>query len=169
MQENFKSKLKIVRNFIFDVDGVLTDGNLFVMNGELHRTMNIRDGYALKTAVENGFRVIIISGGKSESVRQRLNGLGITEVHLGVNDKVARLNEINLSNNINLDETIYMGDDLPDYEVMKICGIPCCPEDAAPEIRGLCMYISPFKGGSGCVRDIIEQVLRCQGKWPYAG
>ncbi len=167
MNENFKQLLAGVKCFIFDVDGVLTNGSLFVMPDELIRVMNIRDGYALHEAVKAKYKVCIISGGKSESVRTRLNNLGVTNIHLGVTDKKEKLREILDDYDLNTEDILYMGDDLPDFEVMKLIGVPVCPNDAAHEIRELSLYISPFKGGDGCVRDVIEQVMRLHGRWPY--
>jgi 3-deoxy-D-manno-octulosonate 8-phosphate phosphatase (KDO 8-P phosphatase) len=163
---NFKERLNRVRCFIFDIDGVLTDGSLIVMPEELIRVMNIRDGFALKEAVNAGYHVCIISGGKSESVRSRLSNLGINDIYLGVEFKSAVMDEIVNTYGLQPDEILYMGDDLPDYEVMKRAGVPCCPHDAATEIRELSVYVSPRNGGSGCVRDVIEQVMRLHGKWP---
>lgn len=167
MNSNFKQSLNKVRCFIFDVDGVLTNGSLIVMPGELHRVMNIRDGYALKEAVDKGYVVAIISGGKSESVRTRLSNLGINEIYLGAENKSEKMDELILQYDLKEEEILYMGDDLPDYEVMKRVGVPCCPADAAPEIKELSVYLSPLKGGEGCVRDVVEQVMRLHRKWPY--
>lgn len=164
--KNFKQLLNNIRCFVFDVDGVLTNGSLIVMPGELYRVMNIRDGYALKEAVIKGYKVVIISGGNSDSVKSRLANLGIEEIYLGVENKSDKLNEVILKYKLKKEEILYMGDDLPDYLVMKSCGVPCCPADACHEIKDLSVYISPFKGGKGCVRDIIEQVLRLNGHWP---
>jgi 3-deoxy-D-manno-octulosonate 8-phosphate phosphatase (KDO 8-P phosphatase) len=167
MNANFKQTLKNVKCLVFDVDGVLTNGTLIVMPGELYRVMNIRDGYALREAVTKDYVVAVISGGKSESVRSRLENLGLKDIYLGVENKSEKLDDLIHAYDLKAEEVLYMGDDLPDYEVMKRVGVPCCPADAAPEIRELCLYISPNKGGEGCVRDIIEQVLRLQGKWPH--
>ena len=168
MSENFKQRLRAITCFIFDVDGVLTNGSLLVMPGELHRIMNIRDGYALKEATRAGYQVCIISGGKSESVRKRLADLGLKHIYLGIEDKKAKLNEIMVELGLQPGNILYMGDDLPDYEVMKICGVACCPSDAAHEIRLLSHYVSIMKGGDGCARDVIEQVMRLQNKWPFS-
>ena len=165
MSTNFKQLLHDVTCFVFDVDGVLTDGSITVMPGELIRTMNIRDGYALHEAVKKGYLVAVISGGKSESMRQRLANLGIKEIHLGVDNKTEQLNQIIRTHQLQQRNILYMGDDLPDYDVLQHCGVPTCPQDAAPEIRELCVYISSFAGGKGCVRDVIEQTLRLHGKW----
>jgi 3-deoxy-D-manno-octulosonate 8-phosphate phosphatase (KDO 8-P phosphatase) len=166
MNENYKRRLKNVRCFMFDIDGVLTNGSLIVMPDELYRIMNIRDGFALKQAVDSGYTVAIISGGKSESVRTRLANLGIKDIFLGTDFKDEKFDEILQQYNLREEEILYMGDDLPDYEVMKRSGVPCCPADAAPEIKDISVYISTLKGGKGCVRDVIEQVMRLQGKWP---
>jgi 3-deoxy-D-manno-octulosonate 8-phosphate phosphatase (KDO 8-P phosphatase) len=166
MNTNFKKLLHKVRCFVFDVDGVLTNGSLIVMPGELYRIMNIRDGYALKEAVNAGYHVVIITGGKSQSVKTRLENLGVKDVFLGIENKTDKLNAIMHDYNLSIDEILYMGDDLPDYKVMKQVGIPTCPTDAAPEIKELSVYISPFKGGEGCVRDVIEQVMRLKKQWP---
>ncbi len=166
MATNFKTLLNQITTFIFDVDGVLTDGSVTLFpNGEQVRKMNIKDGYALQLAVKKGYRIIIISGGKSEAVRQRLQGLGISEIHLGVNNKLELLNDILLEKQFTTDQTLYMGDDIPDYEVMQKVAVAVCPADAAPEIKSICTYISQRNGGEGAVRDVIEQTLRLQGKW----
>ena len=167
MNENFKQRLKNVRCFIFDIDGVLTNGSLIVMPGELFRVMNIRDGYAMKEAVNAGYHVVVISGGKSESVRTRLANLGIKDIYLGVDNKTEKYDEVVLQYDLKEEEILYMGDDLPDYDVMSRSGIPCCPSDAAPEIKELSIYVSPNKGGEGCVRDVIEQAMRLKGNWPH--
>ncbi len=164
--ENFKTKLTRVKAFIFDVDGVLTDGSVTLMpDGEQARVMNIKDGYALQLAVKKGYKVAIISGGKSEMVRKRLNNLGITDVYLGSHTKIDTYKEFLSIYNINPDEILYMGDDLPDYEVMKRIGVPTCPNDSAQEIKDICLYVSDKLGGKGCVRDVIEQVMKVQGNW----
>jgi len=166
MEKNYKEYLNHVDTFIFDVDGVLTDGTIQISaEGELLRSMNIKDGYALKTAINEGFTVCIISGGKNEGVRKRLRDLGITDIYLGVQDKVEILDEFIDVYNLNKENILYMGDDIPDLYVMKMVGMPCCPQDAAPEVKEISRYVSHKKGGKGCVRDVIEQVLKVQGKW----
>lgn len=167
METNYKNLLSNIKAFAFDVDGVMTDGMLYLMEGEQYRVMNIRDGYAMVAAKEAGYPVFVISGGSSESVRNRLNGLGVEEVFLGVKDKAGTLAELMNKYSINKEELLYMGDDLPDFEVIQQAGIRACPVDAAPEIKRLCNYISPIPGGKGCVRDVIEQVLRCKMDWPH--
>lgn len=166
MAKSYKEIMNDITTFIFDVDGVLTDGSVFVNNnGDMLRTMNIRDGYALKTAVENGYNVCVISGGSNEGVRIRLRNLGITNIHLGTSDKVETFDEYIDVHDIKAEQVLYMGDDIPDYHVMKIVGLPTCPQDACPEIKGISKYISHRNGGKGAVRDVIEQVMKVQGKW----
>lgn len=165
-KSNFKQLLNQITTFIFDVDGVLTDGSVTLMpNGEQVRKMNIKDGYALQLAIKKGYRVIIISGGKSEAVRLRLQGLGINEVYLGAHNKLEILEERLLDKEFSLEQILYMGDDIPDYEVMSKVAVAACPADAAPEIKALSTYISQRNGGEGAVRDVIEQTLRLHGKW----
>jgi len=166
MAKSYKEIMNDITAFIFDVDGVLTDGSVFVTNeGEMLRTMNIRDGYAMKAAIESGYTICIISGGSNEGVRVRLQNLGITDIHLGTPDKVKTFKEYTDVNNINPEQVLYMGDDIPDYHVMKLVGLPSCPQDASPEIKAISGYISHKNGGKGAVRDVIEQVMKVQGKW----
>ncbi|MFY0712730.1 HAD-IIIA family hydrolase [Seonamhaeicola sp. NFXS20] len=164
--KNYKEYLKQINTFIFDVDGVLTDGSVTIMtNGDMLRTMNIKDGYALKTAVDAGFNVCIISGGSNEGVRKRLSGLGIKDIFLGAHNKIDQLNEYLSNKGVQLENVLYMGDDIPDYPVMKLVGLPCCPQDAVQEIKNISKYISHKNGGKGAVRDVIEQVLKVHDKW----
>lgn len=166
MEKSYKQFLAQIDTLIFDVDGVLTNGIVTVMpDGQLVRQMNIKDGYALKTAVNMGLRVCIISGGKNEGVRTRLKNLGIKDIYLGAHDKIEQYHELTDMYNLVSENVLYMGDDIPDAPVMKLVGMPCCPNDAAPEIQQISRYISDKKGGEGCVRDVIEQILRVQGKW----
>ena len=166
MAKSYKEIMNDITTFVFDVDGVLTDGSVFVnTTGEMLRTMNIRDGYALKAAVDNGYNVCIISGGSNEGVRVRLRNLGITDIHLGTPDKVATFDEYTNVYSILPEQVLYMGDDIPDYHVMQLVGLPTCPQDACPEIKGISKYISHKNGGKGAVRDVIEQVMKVQGKW----
>ena len=166
MAKSYKEIMNDITTFVFDVDGVLTDGSVFVnTTGEMLRTMNIRDGYALKAAVDNGYNVCIISGGSNEGVRVRLRNLGITDIHLGTPDKVATFDEYTDVYSILPEQVLYMGDDIPDYHVMQLVGLPTCPQDACPEIKGISKYISHKNGGKGAVRDVIEQVMEVQGKW----
>jgi 3-deoxy-D-manno-octulosonate 8-phosphate phosphatase (KDO 8-P phosphatase) len=166
MAKSYKEIMNDITTFVFDVDGVLTDGSVHVTNeGEMLRIMNIRDGYALKAAVDSGYNVCIISGGSNEGVRVRLRNLGITDIHLGAPDKVKTFKEYTDIYNINPEQVLYMGDDIPDYHVMKLVGLPSCPQDASPEIKSISGYISHKNGGKGAVRDVIEQVMKLQGKW----
>ena len=166
MEKSYKEIMPQINTFIFDVDGVLTNGTVTVnTNGELIRTMSVKDGFALKTAVTEGYNVCVISGGSNEGVRERLKLLGITDIYLGISNKIEQFEEYTEVYNINPENVLYMGDDLPDYNIMKIVGLACCPKDAVPEIQNIVHYISQKKGGKGCVRDVIEQVLKVQGKW----
>lgn len=166
MSKSYKELMNDINTFIFDIDGVLTDGSIHVAaNGELLRNMFIRDGYAMKAAVENGYNVCIISGGSNDGVRTRLKNLGINDIHLGVSDKVEILKKYIDINNIKAEEILYMGDDIPDYWVMQEVGLATCPQDAVPEIKKISKYISHISGGRGAVRDVIEQVMKVQGKW----
>ncbi|QFZ53619.1 HAD-IIIA family hydrolase [Oceanihabitans sp. IOP_32] len=165
-EKSYKEHLKHINTFIFDVDGVLTDGSISVTtNGDMLRTMSIKDGYALKTAADAGFNVCIISGGTNEGVRIRLTGLGITDIYLGAHNKIEQLDDYLNKKGITPEHVLYMGDDIPDFPVMKRVGLPCCPQDAVPEIKGISKYISHKKGGQGAARDVIEQVLKVQDKW----
>lgn len=166
VEKSYKEILNDITTFIFDVDGVLTDGTVTVTtNGEMLRRMNIKDGYAVKTAVDNGYNVCIISGGSNEGVRLRLRGLGVTDIYLGVSHKMEQLEEYFDVYNIDSNNVMYMGDDIPDLQVMLSVALPCCPQDAAPEIKSICKYVSHKNGGKGAVRDVIEQVMKVQGKW----
>jgi len=166
MQKNYKELLHQITTFIFDVDGVLTNGIVNIMtNGDMIRRMNVKDGYALKTAIDKGYKIAIISGGNNEGVRKRLQGLGIKDVFLGVHHKLSKFENYCKENNIKPENIVYMGDDIPDAEVMKIVGLPTAPNDADVEILKIAKYVSHKKGGEGCVRDVVEQVLRVQDKW----
>lgn len=165
-EKSYKEYLEHITTFIFDVDGVLTDGTVSVTTkGKLLRKMNVKDGYALKTAVDRGYNVCIISGGSNKGVQLRLSGLGIKDIFLGSQNKIEQLNSYFLKYSIKAENALYMGDDIPDYPVMKIVGLPCCPQDAVPEIKGISKYVSHKKGGKGAARDVIEQVMKVQGKW----
>ena len=165
---NVLSEFKKVTTFVFDVDGVLTDSTVIVLeNGLQARRMNIKDGLGLQMAARNGFRVVIISGSHSEPVIRRLKNLGIEEVQMQVTNKKEFIAEYIEKNHLKWEEILYMADDLPDVSLMQSVGLSCCPADAVPEILELSKYISPFKGGDGCVRDVIEKVLKVQDKWIY--
>lgn len=163
---NFKEDLRRVKAFVFDVDGVFTDGKLIVNpDGDYSRSMNIKDGFAVQYAVKQGYIIGIITGGNSENVRTRFNNLGITDVYLASSPKIDDFEDFYFKYDLKLEEILYMGDDLPDYEVMTKVGFPTCPRDAVEEIKSVSVYISDKKGGEGCVRDVIEQVLKLHGKW----
>ncbi|WP_396150168.1 KdsC family phosphatase [Flavobacterium sp.] len=166
MAKSYKELMHDITTFIFDVDGVLTDSSVHITpTGEMLRIMNIRDGFAMKAAVESGYHVCIISGGSNEGVRIRLKNLGIKDIYLGSTDKVKTFQEYCGIYNINPNQVLYMGDDIPDYHVMKLVGLPTCPQDASPEIKSISNYISHKNGGKGAVREVIEQVMKVQDKW----
>ena len=166
MEKSYKEIMNHITTFIFDVDGVLTDSSVHVTeNGEMLRIMNIRDGFALKAALESGYNVCIISGGNNEGVRIRLKNLGISDIYLASPNKVATFNEYTDLFKIKPDHVLYMGDDIPDFHVMQLVGLPTCPQDASPEIKAISKYISHKNGGKGAVREVIEQVMKVQGKW----
>ena len=155
-----------ITTFVFDVDGVLTEGNLIVLpDGLMARRMNIKDGYALQLAVKRGYNVVVISGGNSPEVKERLNKLGVANVWMQVNDKKNILQDFVKENNLQQAEILFMGDDIPDYEAMNVVGLPCCPADAATEIKQISKYISPLPGGVGCAREVIEKVMKLRGDW----
>lgn len=157
---------KKITTFVFDVDGVLTDGTLTILpNGVMARKMNVKDGYALQLAIKKGYKIAIISGGNSEEVTDRLNKLGIDEVYMRVLDKESVLSSYLQKHHLSWEEVLYMGDDIPDMIVMKKAGIACCPLDAVEEIKEISAYISPLNGGFGCCRDVIEKVMKLRGNW----
>ena len=166
MAISYKEKMNTIDTFVFDVDGVLTDGTITITtDGQMYRTMNVKDGLALKAALKAGFNVCIISGGSNEGVRKRLQGLGITDIYLGAHYKMEPFDEYCDIYNVKPENVLYMGDDIPDLEVMKQVGLASCPQDAVAEIKEVSTYVSPTNGGKGCVRDVIEQVMRVQNKW----
>lgn len=159
-------KLKHIRTFIFDVDGVLTNGTVLVTeNGEQLRQFNIKDGYALQLAVKKGYKIVVISGAKSLGVQKRLLGLGIADIYLGISDKIAIFNNYVSQHQLDPSQMVYVGDDIPDLPVMRLAGLAVCPKDAVDEIKEISHYISPKNGGEGVARDIIEKVMKIQGKW----
>ncbi len=166
---NFKERLNKITTIMFDVDGVLTDGKVLVMeSGEMVRNIFSKDGYALNQAVAKGYRVVVISGGNNLAIKNALSRNGITDVFIREHDKLACYNEYKDVHSLSDENILFMGDDLPDYEIMTMAGIAACPNDAVSEIKGICQYVSPHKGGEGCVRDVIEQVMKVQGKWEIA-
>ncbi len=163
---NCKTIFTRIKAFAFDVDGVFTDGQVFLLPGnEFIRAVNIKDGYAIQHCVKMGFMVGIITGGKSDEVALRFRKLGVTDIYMGSSNKLDSYEDFRMKYGLTYDETLYMGDDIPDYEIMKKVGLPACPKDAATEIKQIAKYISDKGGGRGCVRDVIEQVLRVQDKW----
>lgn len=163
---NYKEKLIDITTLIFDFDGVLSDGKVLVMpDGEQLRMSNVRDGYAIQLAIKKGLNIAIISGGRSVSMQKRFEALNVVDVFLGVDNKFNKFEEYLKSKNVTTDEVLYMGDDIPDYHVMKASALATCPADAAEEIKAIAHYISKYNGGEGCVRDIIEQVLKVKGLW----
>ena len=166
MAKSYKEIMNQIDTFIFDVDGVLTDSSVHVSeSGEMLRIMNIRDGFAMKAALESGYKVFIISGGNNNGVKIRLQNLGLTEIHLASPNKVETFTNLLSKHKINPENVLYMGDDIPDYHVMQLVGLPTCPQDAVPEIKAISNYISHVNGGRGAVRDVIEQVMKVQEKW----
>lgn len=167
--QNFKEKLTKITTFIFDVDGVLTDNKVLVMeNGDVVRNVHSKDGYAIQLAIKKGYRLVILSGGNNVAVKNLLSKTGVQHLFINQHDKLQCYKDFINENNLSDEEVLYMGDDLPDYEVMSRVGVAACPNDSASEIKALSIYISPKNGGQGCVRDIIEQVMRVQGTWAIA-
>ena len=157
---------KKINTFVLDIDGVLTDGSVLVLSdGSQARRMNIRDGYTLQLAVKKKYHVIIISGAAESSVKDRLEKLGIQDIFFSVHNKLELLQELMKGYGLQKEQVLYMGDDIPDLEVMQICGIACAPADAVAEIKNMAHYISPVNGGQGCVRDVMEKVFKMRGDW----
>lgn len=163
---NYKEKLPGITTFIFDYDGVMSDGKVWMIDEETQlRNADVKDGYALHHALKKGYRVAVISGGKSRSIHERMRYIGVKDVFTQVPYKKAKYEEYLRENGVKPEEVLYMGDDIPDYEVMKMSGVAACPADAVMEIQEVADYISHKKGGEGCVRDVIEQVMRVRGDW----
>lgn len=162
---SYKERLNTVNTFIFDVDGVLTDGKIILYKGDFMRSLSSKDGYAIQYASKLGYKIFIITGGNSIDVKEALEGLGVKEVHLRSSNKLNVYEDLKKKFSLNDSEVLYMGDDIPDYKVMRTVGVATCPQDACVEIKQISHYQSPINGGQGCVRDIIEQTLRSQGKW----
>lgn len=159
-------KFAAIDTFVFDIDGVLTDGTLLVLpDGVMARRMNIKDGYALQLAVKRGYKVVVISGGDSEEVKDRMAKLGVIDVFMKVTDKLKQLTDYLAANGGNFSTVLFMGDDIPDAAVMRAVALPACPADAVTDIKAISLYISPFKGGEGCGRDVIEKTMRLRGHW----
>lgn len=158
--------LSKIRAVVFDVDGVLSEETIPLHpSGEPMRTVNIKDGYAIQLACKSGLRIAILTGGTTESVRLRYEHLGVEDIIMGSSVKIRDYESFLAKYGLAEEEVIYMGDDIPDYEIMCRCGCPCCPSDACPDIKAVSRYVSHVPGGRGCGRDVLEQVLRVQGKW----
>lgn len=163
---NSDQLFKDIKTFIFDIDGVLTTGSVLVTEaGEMLRSVNIKDGYALQHAIKQGYNIAIISGGNSQGMFHRFKGLGIDEIYLGQKSKKEALENILRDFKVSADKVAYVGDDMPDYPVLKMVGIPCCPADAAKDIQEICKYISPVKGGFGVAREILEKAMKLHNTW----
>lgn len=155
-----------IRMLVFDVDGVLSTSTIPMgQDGVPLRSVNIKDGYAIQLAVKLGLNIAIITGGNSPSILARYKGLGVKDIYMSSKVKKTVFHELVEKYGLRSDEVMYMGDDIPDYEVMQECGLPCCPNDAAPEVQNISRYVSPITGGNGCARDVIEQILRAKGLW----
>jgi len=166
--KNYKILLNNVSTFIFDVDGVMTNGKIIITTeGEMYREMDTRDGFALKYASLKGYKIGVISGGTNEGVKKRLELLGVNKVYLGIHEKDNAFNDFVKTFDINPEEVLYMGDDVPDIPVMEKAGIATCPQDAVSDVKKIADYVSHKKGGDGCLREIIEQVMRVQNKWIF--
>jgi 3-deoxy-D-manno-octulosonate 8-phosphate phosphatase (KDO 8-P phosphatase) len=164
--KNPLERFRDVKTFVFDVDGVMTDGKVLVLEtGEHLRTYSAKDGYAIRRALEEGYNVCIITGGVGGSIDNRMKKLKVTQYYTNAEDKVPVFKRYCEANNINPSDVLYMGDDLNDYQVMHKVGLATCPVDACVEIQGICHYVSPIKGGDGCVRDVIEKVMRVHQTW----
>ncbi len=166
IERSYKEIFNEVTTFIFDVDGVITDGNIDILSdGSWVRTMNMKDGYAIKYAIDMGYNLCIISGGNNQAVKERLKKLGVTDLFFGFSQKIKAFQEYLDRYNTPREHILYMGDDMPDYPIMERVGMPTCPNDAVSDIKSVSKYISPYKGGKGCVRDVLEQVMKVQEKW----
>lgn len=164
---NLLQRFKPIRLMVMDVDGVLTDGSILLLeNGQMARSMHTKDGYAMKLAVSCGYEICIITGAQDEAVSMRLKKLGIQSIHLGIHDKATLLKEVIHKGGYSNEEVLFIGDDMPDFEAMLLVGLSCCPQDAVEDIKAISHYISPMHGGKGCVRDVIEKVLKLNGHWP---
>lgn len=163
---NILQSFKPIQLIVMDVDGVLTNGNILLLqDGQMARNMNIKDGFALQLAIKKGYQLMVISGASDDAVARRLEKLGLTEIYLGVTDKATLLAEKIAEKKLTKQQVIFIGDDIPDYSAMQLVALPCCPSDASYDIKEIAQYISPYKGGEGCVRDILEKVLKLNDHW----
>ena len=166
---SYKEKLNDINTFVFDMDGVLTNGRAFLFKGEVMRNFFSKDGYAIQFAAKKGYKMFIISGGHSVDVSEKMVKLGMTEVVLGASKKTESFKALQEKYNFTAEECLYMGDDIPDIPLLKIAGLSTCPQDAAQEIKMIVDYVSPYNGGEGCVRDVIEQTMKVRGDWMSDG
>jgi 3-deoxy-D-manno-octulosonate 8-phosphate phosphatase (KDO 8-P phosphatase) len=163
---DYKNRLEQIKAFVFDVDGVFTDGMVQVSeNGDLLRAYNSKDGYVIRAAREHGYHIAIITGGSSATIEKRFQPLGIKDIYLKSFNKLPDFEHFCKKYQLQPHETLFMGDDIPDIEIMQACGVACCPADAVPEVKAVAHYISPCVGGDACVRDVIMQVMKIQGCW----
>ena len=163
---NILERFEKIKVFVFDIDGVLTNGMLYLQrDGVFLRAMNIKDGYAIQLAIKKGYEVWVLSAGNSEEAKERLIRLGVHQVHTNEKNKAKLLSELIARYNIPSEAILYMGDDMPDIEAMKMCGLTACPSDAADDVRAMALYISSYNGGTGCVRDVIEKTLKINDHW----
>lgn len=163
---SYKTRLKQIKAFLFDVDGVFTDGSVYLLpGGNMCRVMNVLDGYAVVKALKNNYLIGVITGGNDDMVKHRINYLGITDYYAKSSDKLKDFEDFKAKYHLKNEEILTMGDDLPDISILQSSGISCCPENAVPEVKGVCDYISAIQGGKGAVRDVIEQVMKAQEKW----
>ena len=163
---NYKAKLHEIKAFVFDYDGVISAGNIWSANDTIIvRSGNVKDGYAMQYALRKGYLIAILSGGSGDSIRSRMKMLGVEDVYLGSHRKKEIFEDFLKDKQLLPEQVLYVGDDIPDYDVMRLAGVSACPADAAEEIKAVADYISHKNGGCGCVRDVIEQVLRLQGQW----
>ena len=164
--KNYKNLLPSIKTFIFDVDGVLTDGKILITNeGELLRSFDTKDGYAMKCALVQGYKIVVISGGRNQGVEERFKELGVFDIYMGIHYKLDAFQDLLANYDLDPETILYVGDDVPDIPVMEKVGLGCCPADAVSDVKNMADYVSHKNGGEGCVREIIEQVLRVQGKW----
>ena len=169
MDTNYKIKLNQINTFIFDIDGVLTDGNVLLDNGNYLRALNSKDSYAIQYAAKMGYRIFMITGGSSKEMKDCLENLGVTCVYLSSRSKLKVYSEVKLQHGFRDDQVLYMGDDIPDIPVLSVVGVSSCPKDAAIDVINRCIYQSSKEGGKGCVRDVIEQTMRVQNTWLMDG
>lgn len=168
--KNFKEQLSNIKAFAFDCDGVFTDGKILpIPGGEMLRSYNAKDGFAVALAIKRGYKIALITGGKGEMVKERFSMLGVNDIYMSCHDKLEALKDFISKHNIDPQEILFMGDDTPDIDPMLYSAVAAAPQDAVNDVKSIATYISDKKGGDGCVRDVIEQVLKAQHQWPVAG